>query len=890
MHWYRFLPLSLVCALAVGAFFSVASIESVESDRLPRDEAGYAAWLADHPFVTRDPMTREELKAIPKKDRPDLAMEHDYLMTMDPRTGEVPRERLFAANREVTAFQRSGGGGPLVTEAWEERGPSNVGGRTRAIMFDPNDPNAEKVWAGGVAGGLWYTEDITDAAEPWVNVDDFWANLAVTALTSDPTNPQVFYVGTGEGFGNLDAVRGAGVFKTEDGGTTWNLLPATENQSAFHFVQDVIVDGTGAVYAATRSGGVQRSADGGQTWEEVLGSSTGASTNRAVDLELGADGTVYAAMQSDGIYGSATGMSGSWTDLTAGGSGFPTGGFARIEIATAPSDANTIYAVTANGSVVGGLYKSTDAGATWTAIAEPVDADPGIGNDFTRGQAWYNLILGVDPNNADAVFAGGIDLFKSPDGGASWTQISHWYGGFGEPYVHADQHGIAFRPGSSTEAVFSHDGGIDYTANADAEQPTWINRNLGYNVTQFYAGDLIPTAGVDVMLAGAQDNGTQRFDASGINETDEVRGGDGAFTFFDQDFGILAIASYVYNNFWRSGDAGNNFPVTLLNDSNSGRFINPADYDSRENILYTARTSNSLYRVSNVATAPMVSSIGGITTIFPASHIRVSPYAPAGTSTIFVGGQTARLFKVTNAESASPTPTLINSTGLPLAYVSCIEVGDDEDHLLVTFSSYGVPHVWETVDGGLTWRDKSGNLPDIPVRWALYHPETTDAVLLATEAGVWESANFGAPDPTWTPAPGFPTTRVDMLQYRESDNLVMASTHGRGVFTAPFRPGIVASEGGTEAAVAGTHELAPAYPNPTVTAATFSLTLAQPQRVRVEVYNTVGQRVAVLHDGDLTAGTSHRFTVDGRGLAAGTYLYTVTGERFRDEGRLLLVR
>ena len=127
-----------------------------------------------------------------------------------------------------------------------------------------------------------------------------------------------------------------------------------------------------------------------------------------------------------------------------------------------------------------------------------------------------------------------------------------------------------------------------------------------------------------------------------------------------------------------------------------------------------------------------------------------------------------------------------------------------------------------------------------------------------------------------------------MLQTRASDHLVMASTHGRGVYTAPFQLFTVSAEG--DAAVAGTHTLNAAYPNPFADRASFGLRVAQPQDVRVEVYNALGQRVAMLHDGPLAADTPQRFTIEGTDLASGTYLYVVTGEHFRDEGRVTLVR
>src|SRR5690606_20154987 len=198
--------------------------------------------------------------------------------------------------------------------------------------------------------------------------------------------------------------------------------------------------------------------------------------------------------------------------------------------------------------------------------------------------------------------------------------------------------------GSSDEILFSHDGGVTYTANGTAAMPTLESRNNGYNVTQFYAGAISPEPGNTFMLAGSQDNGTQRYFYDGTGSTAEVYGGDGGFTFIDQTQSNVAVASYVYNRFYGSTNAGFSFPTTLLNDDNTGSFINPADYDDREDLLYTYRNATSLYRVSGVSGVPATSVL---TATFNAAvtHLRVSPHAPAGTSTVFVGTNAGRLFK-----------------------------------------------------------------------------------------------------------------------------------------------------------------------------------------------------------------------------------------------------
>src|ERR1051325_9503886 len=370
----------------------------------------------------------------PNPDRPDLALLQDIDRTKDLTLGYVPRERLLNVLDVINQQRAYRSSNNIQSANWSERGPNNVGGRTRALMFDPNDASNgyKKVWAGGTGGGLWYTNDITAASPTWNSVDDFWANLAISTIAYDPSNTNNFYVGTGEGWFNSDAIQGAGIWKTSDGGSTWSQLSATNN-SNFYYVQKIAVASNGDVFASTRTNGLYRSTDGGASWTKVLGSRVGASTNRAADIEIGADGTIYATMgifSTDGIYSSSTGASGTWTKLNTGSNGFPTSGFYRIEIACAPSDANTLYAMacsSASGNPLLNIYKSTNKGSNWTALGLPSWCDQGnTSSDMTRGQSWYDLVLAVSPSSASTVYAGGVDIMKSTDGGSTFSQITRW--------------------------------------------------------------------------------------------------------------------------------------------------------------------------------------------------------------------------------------------------------------------------------------------------------------------------------------------------------------------------------------------------------------------------------------------------------------------------------
>lgn len=877
--------------VALALFFSLPTF----SGETPLSEReAFEKYLNEHPYNSRASMTREELKAIPKKDRPDLAMEQQFLLTMDPDTRTVPIERLLEANRIASALKRGGGGASATTE-WVDRGPSNVGGRTRAVMFDPNDAESKKVWAGGVGGGMWYTDDITDPDGGWTNVNDFWANLAVSAIAYDPTNTDVFYAGTGEGWYNSDAIRGFGVFKTENAGETWDLLPSTAG-AAFYHVQDVIVHPeTGDVYVSTRDSGLRRSQDGGGTWEIVLGGPDGVGTN-AADLELGADNRIYVSFGnvfvSGSAYASDSGDQGTWTKISEN-PGFPSSGVRRIELATAPADANRIYAVVqGTDSGVEGVYRSDDAGETWSETSYPGHAGDIFrppGSDPSGGQAWYDLIIEVHPEDEDMVYLGTIDVQRSPDGGASWDLITSGYSSPGVPDMHPDQHNIVFRPGFANEAVFSHDGGVFYSPDVTLPVSSLelVNRNDGYNVTQYYKGALHPDAGSNTMLAGAQDNGTQRYFQPGFGFTSEANGGDGASTFIDQDSPAFAIASTQFIKYRLSTNGGITFSTVLLN-VNGGSFINAAEYDDRENILYVNFGASSFYRVKGVTSAPdavlVPAAFQGT-----ATSLSASPFAPEGTSTLFVGTSSGRIFRISNAGADDLDEVVIEEIEVPWPgmAISSIEFGTSEDQILVTSSSYGSTSVWETFNGGVSWIDREGDLPDMPVRWGLYHPDAPGVAIVATEAGVWETTDLGDPEPSWRPSPSFPTVSTYMLQWRASDNTIMAATHGRGVFTATWDANVVSNEG--DASAPEDNELMAAYPNPFVDRAAFSLRLADAQSVRVEVYDLRGRRVALLHDGPLSA-SEHRFEIDGSDLAAGTYLYVAAGETFRDEGRVTLVR
>ncbi len=746
---------------------------------------------------------------IPLQDRMDLAMQQEFDLTHDPATNTVPKERLLIA-QEYAEQNRNDNFAPndiraaIPNVTWTERGPNNIGGRTRAIMIDPNDATKKTIWTGGVGGGLWKTTDITAATPAWVGINDFFSNIAITTLAYDPSSTQTMYFGTGEGNYNADAIRGAGIWKSTNGGTSWSQLASTTG-SSYYYVQEILVyPGNSHVFAATRSG-LFKSKDGGTTWTKVLGNGvSGGITDRIADIGIAADGSMWASagiLSTDGVYrapssGLTTGDVGTWTKKNTGANGFPTTGFNWISLALAPSDANTVYAVTEDAASGGlyNIYKTTDAGATWTTKTKPAWHDQGAcgttTTDMTRGQAWYDLPAAVDPNSPNTVYVGGVDLMKSTDGGTTWTQISNWAGSCFQ-YVHADQHIILFEPGSSSVIYFGNDGGIYRTTTGNNATPTISAKINGYNVTQYYACALHPTSGSNYILAGAQDNGSQKLTTAGLGAGSNATGGDGCFCHIDQGNSAYQWTSYVYNNYYRSTNSGGSWTGVFIS-SNNGSFVNPTDYDNSAaaggNTMYCCWDAGYYMRWTNPRSGNTTANVQ--VTAFGTGKITHVSVSQNTTGRVFFGLNNGRVVRVDNASTVG-SPAAGNLVGTPNASgsVSCIAIENGNDnHIVVTYSNYGITSVYESTNalsGTPTFTNIEGNLPDMPVRWALINPLNNRQALLATEVGVWSTDLMNGASTVWgSTNTGLANVSVHMLQTRTSDNVVVAATHGRGVFSS----------------------------------------------------------------------------------------------------------
>lgn len=728
-----------------------------------------------------------------------LVAEEEERRLKDPATGTVPYERLDEARRRLNDKASTPGGAPAAPGgipgiSWQERGPGNGGGRTRALLFDPNDLTHKKVWAASPAGGLWYTNDITNATASWTPVSGNWENMVVTAIAADPSNPSILYAGTGDSY-NYET--GGGIWKTTDGGNTWSRLSSTipsgnspAISQAFAYIQRILVTNTGTIFVATRYG-VTKSADGGTTWNYVLAPNQfiGASGvvgnyfyDLVTDLEIGTDGILYASFNPSRVFRSNDATGAAWTEITPSGAS----GGERTELAldlSTSGSGQVLYGVSRAynpvnyGQDVKWFKKSTNGGATWFDLPIPAFSS---GSHFTNGNGYSSLNVQVHPTEPNTVYVGGADWFRSTDGGTSWsTPLTNQY---------QSQQGIWFQPGSGTKAALLNGNTISWSedwGDKTVANPTLSSRNNGYRISEISSVSMRPGPGSAYLLTGVRSVGYVEMVSAGLSTGNMFWNTTASgLAFIDQEDPTLQILQSG-NSFYRSRNSPSIF--TFLTSANS--FYSPiaADYDSPSNILYVADNTGSqsfIRRVANIDATPTSTTLAlaGVTNL--ASCFKLSPDG----RTLFMGTGYGQLYRISNLDQSTPSVTGIDNGALPpYTTVTGIDVGATDNELLVTLSNYGVQSVWYTTNGGTSWTGKDQSnfgLPDVPVRSAIFNPQNRKQVLLATDAGVWSTNDITAPNPEWSSSnTGMGAYRINQLRYRASDGRLAAATNGRGVWT-----------------------------------------------------------------------------------------------------------
>lgn len=794
------------------------------------------------------PPTETKAPKEPGKRQTDLkgAAEFELNMLKNPVTGQIPegiRELEKQQAREIAAAQR----GITASNTYTYQGPDNLGGRTRALAYDVryNGTSNRVILAGGVSGGIYKS---TDDGATWTRKSPLGEHFSCTSLAQDPRAgfQDTWYYTVGEAIGNSTGATGAfysgnGVYKSTDNGETWARLPSSNTtaletfSTAADIINKVIVDPmNGNVYIACAAT-IRKSPDGGSTWTTVL-SGTLSTSSQYTDIVVTSTGRLYAAFGGnntstvDGVWaappGPTSGDAGTWTRIAgAGAGGSPTGwnaegGYGRVVLAIAPSLESRVYALYWNGTSFScvspapeaELFRWDDVGGTWTDLSANLPDETGcsVGNDPFAVQTGYDLVIAVKPDDPDAVFIGGTNIYRSTNGFTSTatnTRIGGYAGTGGYSLYassHPDIHCIVFQPGTSTTMLCGNDGGIQRTTSNLAGTVSWTQINTGYRTYQYYYVTMDPRPGNDKVMGGAQDNGTTR-NIGGSGASFELAfGGDGVSVGLSDD---ISGTTYEYvgsqNGFINRRTSltalGSSTGITPTGETNSGLFVTVfyLDPDNSQRLYYA--NDNALYRTtsaSTVTSGTWTSMTGVATSVGAANDISAMATTrgtySAATASLFMGTSNGVVFRLDDpsATAAATSPVNISSgAGFPSGYISSVAVNPrNDDTVLVTFSNYGVSSIWWTGNANSatpTWTAVEGNISLPSVRSsAIMVSNAGVEYYVGTSSGLYSTLSIAGAGTTWTQE-GTTTIGnavVTSLATRPSDGKLLVGTHGYGMW------------------------------------------------------------------------------------------------------------
>ena len=758
---------------------------------------------------------------------------------------------------------------PLAGEGF---GAGNNAGRTNVLVGDLDDPTI--AYLGSDGGGVWKTTNCCSSSTTWAIKTDFpeIASMAIGDITIDPGNHNVLYAGTGDLRYGSFSFGAAGVLKSTDKGETWVVLgedvfaplygPSAGGFPQYQAISKVVVDPNNSnnVVVGTKTG-VYFSYDGGTDWSGpcYTNAFTVPPTNQRQDvtgvlaLNNGGTTTVYAAVGTrgygtpvqpdlsnngaNGVYSATMPASGcpavtdwtlrnnNWPAIT--GSGTPNTTIGRIELAAAPTDSQTIYAMAAdanNGSrSVQGVYKSTDGATTWTQTGTPGSFS---GCEGAGSQMWYDAGLTVSPTDANSVYASTVDLFRSSDGGANFTNMTNAY--CGGP-VHPDNHARAFVGGDPNKLLNGNDGGVYYTANATAGNPTWLSLNDSLSTIEIYHGDItanFATSANAGATGGFQDNGSASVLFTGdpaASEWQATNGGDGIVSRIEPVLGQWWYTSIYYAAVYvsTSGAFGSQQNISPPVGSDRASFLTPFDLfrngvldgpdgactstgGCKHIILGTQRVWESTQggRPSSSWTAKTgdLSKNNLILNGDNRSYINQIHYS-VNDPTIAVAGTNDGNFQYIYGLGVAGAATNVDVTGgnAILPNRPMMDVATDPSNPWIAYAAVGgfsentpsTPgHVFMSVCTThctiQQWTDVSGNLPDIPADSIIVNPNIPSQVFVGMDWGLYYTDNINAQPPVWQRFEGMPHVMIWSLSIDRGFTTLAAFTRSRGAWAWPL--------------------------------------------------------------------------------------------------------
>lgn len=752
---FRFM-LSIVAALFVSSLFAQDWVSMMQDPNVNFFETQKAF----HQYRDKYIANYKQANGVEPAKVPGEKIYKRWEWFMAPRvsaTGErfAPDAAWQAIQEYRKGIQTAGQGG---AGNWTPLGPSSVSnmygaGRLNAIRVHPTNPNTLYVCA--PSGGLWIS---TNGGTSWTsNTDQLNQVIGCTDVAFDPANPNIMYMATGDGDAGDNYT--VGLLKSTDGAQTWNPTGLSFNMSQYRQMSKILIDpANGNNILVATSAGIYRSTDAGATFTQVQSGSF-----KDMETKPGTSGgswTVYAVGTS--FYKTTNGGA-SWTQTT---SGLPAANLLqRMAIAVTPADPNLIYLVAVKATTydMHGVYKSTNSGNSFTTLSTN---SPNIGN-----QGWYDLCIAANPSNANEVLIGGQTQFLKNTSGGTGT----WSNVIGT--MHVDFHDVIYTNSSTVYAC--SDGGVWRSTNNAA---SWTNLSNTLSIHQWYGFGHSAT-NPNLMIAGAQDNGTSIYNGS----WGATMGGDG----------MLAFISWNNNNvMW-----GSQYNGSLNKTTNGG-----ASWSAMSGITETCPwvtewnedpvTAGKVYAgCANVWTATgttftkLPGNVAGTSTV----TITAIGVSPANNQVMWVA-KGSSLYKSTNGGTSwTVIPT---SSGLPPGSISDIQCHNtDVNKVWVTFSGFtNNLKVYETTNGGTSWTNLSASLPNIPVNCITHDKNSNDGIYIGTDIGVYyKDASTNIWQPFWN---GLPNVVVTQLQiFYGTPAKIRASTYGRGMWESTlYQPGAYAPD------------------------------------------------------------------------------------------------
>ncbi len=725
------------------------------------------------------------------------------------------------------AFQdnpwQSIGPAPLLEEFQNNSDAGEVrttaSGRMTGIVFDPN--NANTMYVATAGGGVWKS---TNKGVSFTSITSTRPEFAFSSVAVDPANSNIVYAGTGD----LTGYYGNGILKSTDGGTTWTLVGTAEFGA--NAVMQIIIHpiNSNRLYAATGwsaqratknqppAKGVFRSDDAGATWQQVLACNPCSNGFTDLLMEPGNPQVLYAGNAGVGVFKSTNGGD-TWNALADFATKVGRQNYSRLEMAIGSgAGANTLYAgingnrnVNGNVTAWGFVYRSTNGGQNWEAL------NPDVVPNYCGGQCWYDNVIAINPANVNDVYLGGVDVYRTTNGSANWTNIRQ--------ATHVDQHTAAWDPTEANVLWMGNDGGL-----FRYKDGVWVAFNTGITSLQFVGVGVHPT-NQNIAVGGMQDNSHAFYDGTDWKGFEFADGNKAEFDPFDPNIFYHGDQQLSFK-----ANSGNTVAQARANveqrlngiDANDGvEFYLPFETDpNTAGVLYLGTTK--VYRTTDRGLNwTAISQPAG-----DGANVRAIGVPRNNSNLLYVGTTVGQISKGTRDGNGQWTWVNLTKAPLPGRLLSDIAIHPTDSQIVYlayngfTANTPDTPgHIFKSTDGGTTWTLTDGTgantFPDVPALTILIDPDNTNHIYVGTDIGVFRSTDGGT---NWaTFSQGLPPVPVTDLKYQQPNKLLWAATYGRSIYRTSLVPAVptaTPTSTPTSTPTTGPAPTGPATNTPTATA------------------------------------------------------------------------